>query len=122
MATTQFNVRVNAAEKIAGDEALASVDYSPSRMVQSVWGYAARNKNNKKALRKLTRILEESTQPAEDSVKEKRLKWANEGPRIFINALKEMGIQDLSTVKLPNDEDLLYQAYLDKMDERGMPA
>ncbi|MBQ9067594.1 MAG: hypothetical protein IJ131_00835 [Eggerthellaceae bacterium] len=122
MATTQLNVRINAQDKVLGDEALASIDYTPSRMVQAVWGYAARNRRNKKALRKLAEVLEDETRSEEMAEKERRAALIQEGPQIFMNMMKEMGIEDPFSIELPSDDELLYQAYLDKMAERGMSA
>ena len=121
MPTTQFNVRIDEDDKAAGDEAFASIDYSPSQIVQAVWNYAARNRRNKKALRKLTSLVGQQ-EKADLSEKETRLQWHARASKIYSDMLKEMGIEGIPEPVNMTDEELLYQAYLDKMAERGMPV
>ena len=121
MATTQFNVRIDEADKAAGDDAFASIDYSPSQIVQAVWGYAARNRRNKKALRELTTLVDQQASAAA-SEKERKLSMLEEGQQLYLNMLEEMGIEGIPAPLEMTDEELLYQAYLEKMAERGMPV
>lgn len=119
MPTTQFNVRIDEIEKNVGDEAFASIDYSPSQVVQEVWGYAARNRQNKRALRKLVSLVNQQEE-SKLSEHEERLKWHESASHLYTDMLKEMGIESLPEPLDMTDDELLYQAYLDKMEERGM--
>ncbi len=121
MSTTQFNVRLEEDDKQAGDEAFASIDYTPSQVVQAVWAYAARNRRNKKALRKLASLLDGQTAET-SSEQEDRLKWHAAAPKMYKDMLKEMGIKETPAPLGLTDEELLYQAYVDKAAERGMPV
>ena len=121
MTTTQFNVRIDANTKTLGDEAFSSINYTPSRIVQEVWGFAARNRRSKKALRQLVDLV---AAPAEEpaSERERKARLIEDGPGILLRMLAENGVENPESIVLPSDEDLLYQAYLDKMAERGMSA
>ena len=119
MASSQLNVRIDEKERASGDEALASIGYSPSQVVQSVWRFAAQNRHNKTALRRLSSLLEESHEN-DESEKERRLRAHETGHHIYSDALEAMGIT--GTPKPPDlsDDELLYQAYLDRMQEKGL--
>ena len=121
MSTTQFNVRIDEDDKVAGDEAFASIDYSPSQVVQAVWNYAARNRCNKKALRKLTSLIDQQ-EKAELSEKDRRLQWHAAAPQMYADLVKQMGIDGIPEPLAATDEELLYQAYVDKAAERGLPV
>ena len=121
MGTTQMNVRLDAGEKAAGDAAWESIGYTPSRIVQETWSFAARNRYNKHALRKFAKHLGESGNQL-SSEQEDRLKWHALAPGIYETMLAEMGIEGIPEPLGITDGELLYEAYLDKMAEKGMPA
>ena len=121
MAMTQMNVRLDAEEKAAGDAAWASIGYTPSRLVQEMWRFATRNRNNKRALREVALKLEEPA-PELSPEQEERLKWHAMVPGIYESMLAEMGIEGIPEPLDITDDELLYEAYLDKMAEREMPV
>ena len=124
MATTQMNVRINEDIKAAGDAALASIGLTPSGMVQAIWSYAARNRHNKKALRELAQFAKEDPKAEakkQRSEAERKHDLVMKGPQIYLDMLDRMGIENPGQAHMPSDDELLYQAYLDKMAERGSP-
>ena len=120
MAATQMNIRIDEDVKKAGDAALASVNYSPSLMVQTVWDYAARNRHNKKALQRLVQVVEDSEGKSPQAEKTRKLKQLHSGLEMRKLLLEQMGIEGVPRPCDLTDEDLLYQAHLDKMAERGV--
>ena len=52
--------------------------------------------------------------------KERRLRAHETGQHIYSDALKEMGVIEGSQPPDLSDDELLFQAFLDKMEERGM--
>ena len=120
MATAQINARIGASAKVLGDQALESVGYTPTRAIRALWGYAGRNLHDRKALRALLDKLEgsgEGGDNADDACQ--RMERVQEGPLIFQNALREMGISDFSPCDV-SDEELLERAHMEKMAERGL--
>ena len=114
MATLQMNVRMDSATKPAGDEALASIGYTPSGIVHAIWNYASRNRHNRDALRSLRKLLE----PTEADKTAEAHSWVASGPSIYKNILLSMCIEASPAPLQQSDDDLLLQAHLDKMAER----
>ncbi len=117
MATTQINARISFEAKQRGDRALNEIGYTPTRAIRALWRFAGENLGNGDVLRDLLETLESvgKTDSAED--REKRVLLAETGPLIFEQALAELNISP-QTEEIPYD-DLLEQAYIDKMTERG---
>ena len=115
MLTTQLNVRMDAKTKPGGDQALASIGYTPSSVVQAVWRFAERNRHDKKALLELRNLLE----PAERNQEKPKQSWVQEAPLIYKHLLENMGIENTPAPLEQTDEELLFQAHLEKMAERG---
>ena len=118
MATTQMNVRIDCDVKPAGDAALASIGFTPSSVIQAVWRFAERNKRNRKELLRLKAVLESAEQSASDE--EDAKSWVVAGPAIYADMLAEMGIEGDPQPLEESTEDLLFQAYQDKLEERGL--
>lgn len=118
---TQMNVRIDADIKAAGDEAFASIGCTPSHVVQAIWNYAARNRHDKKALRRLNQMVEKPIDEEAQRNIERRLELVRQGPQLYLNMLKKMGIEGVPEPLDISDEELLYEAYLDRMAEKGMP-
>ena len=118
MLTTQLNVRMDAEIKPSGDQALAEIGYTPSGVVQAVWRFAARNRHNRQTLLELRRILD----PDEHDHSEPRRDWVQEAPHLYERLLQGMGIEGEPAPLPQTNEELLFQAHLDKMAERGMLA
>lgn len=57
MAAVQMNTRIDSALKAAGDEAFAELGYSPSEAVRLIWGFAARNRHDKRKMADMIRLL-----------------------------------------------------------------
>ena len=118
MASMQMNVRIDKEDKLAGDEAFESIGYTPSKIVQAVWSYGARNRNNRKRLRALTKLLEETESAEKEEAQKSKYEWPLSGPQLYLDFLAEMGITDPKPLDIDDDE-LLWQAYLDRAEEKG---
>ena len=116
MATIQMNVRMDAAIKPIGDEAFASIGYTPSSLIQALWRFASRNRHNRKALRELRTMLET------DSLDEEapQRSWVESTPLLYEQMLRDMGIEGTPAPLQLTDEELLFQAHLEKAAEREM--
>lgn len=120
MATAQINARIDADVKARGDQALSSIGYSPTRIIRAVWEFAGRNANNRKTLREWVESLESEEAKAQRDAEQKA--WEEklaEGPRIIERAYREMGIEHPRPLDI-SDEELLYEAHMEKMIERGL--
>lgn len=114
MATTQLNVRINSEDRRAGDEAFSSLGLTPSQVVQGVWGYAARNRGNKQALREIARIIE----PPDDALEAERarkIELAEKGPELFENLMAQLGIKHPEFVEIPSDDELMSQLVIEEL-------
>ena len=83
MTAVQMNTRIDAALKADGDAAFAEFGYSPSEAVRLVWGFAARNRGNKRKMADLIRQLKspreaEADQAAEDQRQAEAKRWLEE--------------------------------------------
>ena len=120
MVASQVNVRLDSALKRSGDQALSSIGYTPTRAVRALWTFCGNAAHDTKKLRAIFALLEggEAENGTQDETRMK-MKRVEEGPLIFENALREMGVEDLAPSGL-SDEELLEQAYRDKWAERGL--
>ena len=119
MATAQINARIDASVKEAGDRALSQIGYTPTKAIRRLWEFAGAHLHDSSALRDLFTLLESNDDPsdaqAQAALLEERIL---SGPLIFEQALSELGISQGRDFGL-SDEELLEQAYLEKMTERG---
>lgn len=121
MGMTQINARISASVKLAGDAALNEAGYTPTQAIRALWEYAGRNRGNEKELRRVFDVLEgKNDVGSRGSEVARRLQIAAEGPLIAERALSEMGIDPAVYSDDAADKDLLEQALLDKMRERGL--
>ena len=117
MATAQINVRINPETKQRGDRALSEIGFTPTRAIRALWRFAGENLGNGNALRTMLETLENTGAPNAAEERERRVLLAESGPLIFEQALADLGATpDIEDV--PYDE-LLEQAYVDKMTKRG---
>lgn len=79
MAAVQMNTRIDEALKAEGDAAFAELGYSPSEAVRLVWGFAARNRHNRRKMAEMVQQLKDPREAgAEQKVEEQRQKEAEE--------------------------------------------
>lgn len=125
MATAQINARIDSDLKTSGDRALEMLGYSPTRIIRLLWGFVADNWHDTVAMQALFDLLENHKQDSNANCDaEARAQRAEEGPRIVANALSEMGVSQRTLSALADTpyDDLLEQAYIEKLDERGLLA
>lgn len=123
MATAQINARIDADLKASGDRALEQMGYSPTRIIRLLWSYVAGNWHNTDAMHELFDLLEDRKRDSSaDHETELRVRHAEEGSRIVANALANMGVSQhtLSTLADTPIDDLLEQAYAEKLGDRGL--
>lgn len=117
MTTTQINARINIEAKQRGDRALSEIGFTPTRAIRALWHFAGESLGDREALHTMLETLENAGKSNAADDREKRVLLAESGPLIFERALAEMGATS-QTEDTPYD-DLLEQAYIDKMTERG---
>lgn len=121
--TVQMNVRLDAALKEQGDEVLARIGYTPSQMVRTIWGYAARHATDPSALAKMIEELEEESQTEPDPFEEKG-RILHEGWAMMDEFRKTWGLE--ASVPKDDDERMEYyerlreEAYFERLEERGL--
>ena len=113
----QMNVRIPRALKVAGDEALASVGFTPSGAVRALWEKVA---ERGEGLSEIVSLLS-GTSDAHAMASLDDDDPVFRGQRIIDDGLRAMGI-DPSRLKPSglSDEELMEAAYYDKMAERGL--
>lgn len=99
MATTQMNIRIDAKTKEQGDAVFAEIGYTPTRVVRLLWEYAACMKSKPDEVEQLLKEAERTMDPAAEDERQRRIRVADEGLRIFPNFLATMGIQDAAPFK-----------------------
>ena len=117
MAAVQMNMRIDATLKAAGDLAIREGGSSPTRIVRSVWEYAARNRHKPQAVQELLDFLEgtptcEASRVTEDVIIEQVMR----GPHIIEEFYRERGI-DPSAAPETSYEDLKAAAFDDEFAE-----
>ena len=122
MATAQLNARIKAQIKAAGDQALSQAGYSPTQAIRLLWSYAAEHWHDIAAINKLFDLLKGESESSLSDQTSLRVRRAQEGPLIFVDACAEMGVSEhaINAISKLTDEDLLEQARLDKLEERGL--
>ena len=119
MATAQINARIDASMKALGDAALSFAGGSPTRAVRALWAFAGRNRHNASLLRETIEKLEGS--PASSlSEDEGRAALLEKGPAIFENAVKGLGVRCFKGDTDVSYEELLEEAYEEKLVQRGI--
>lgn len=93
--TTQFNVRMDAVLKKAGDEALRRAGLTPTEAVRALWEYVSQPSLNPAEIRtflesgKSKGALEEG-----ETERERRMEWVRRGPQILEAYFKEQGLSE----------------------------
>ena len=120
MSTAQINARIDSALKDAGDRSLATIGYTPTNAIRTLWKYASDNAHD---LRKLHALFDEleGKRSREDPLDaaQLRMERVKEGPLIFERALHELGVEKVAASGF-TEEELLEQAYREKWEERGL--
>lgn len=113
MPMTQMNVRIDADLKKAGDEALASIGLTPSETVRMVWQAAAERKDGLQKLKEMapSRRAAEVVNARENGF---------EAMRNTVDRFMADRGYDLATPVNMSDEELLEQALVERMKERGL--
>ena len=119
MPTAQINARIDADKKTLGDLALAEIGCAPTRAVRALWDFAGKNRGNTAVLHDMLETLEGASSLNSDCKLESRVRLAESGPSIYSDALAELGIDRAAVSPEDSYDDLLEQAYIDKMAERG---
>lgn len=91
MPTTQMNVRIDEHAKAVGDRVFASIGYSPTRVVRTIWEIAAHFENDPAQVEKMLREAEGLLRPAPDEERARMVRLAEEGPREFERFLAVAG-------------------------------
>lgn len=121
MSTTQLNVRLDNELKTQVDEALATMGRSATDAVRTLWLYIAQQQRANK-LATADNLLQRLAAEARDVASvEHRRKLPAEGERIYVDGLRELGLDagNLKPLSI-SDEELLEEALLERMGERGL--
>lgn len=119
MATTQMNVRIEEDTKVAGDAVFEKLGYTPTQVVRIVWQYAGLHAGNSDVLGKLLDDASRAIEPAESEERQRLADGLAQGPQIYKHYLSSLGVQSLPPSGL-SEEELLEEAYLERMRERGL--
>ncbi len=97
MAAVQMNTRIDEALKAEGDAAFAELGYSPSEAVRLVWGFAARNRRNKRKMAEMIQRLKDPRETeAENRAEERRRaeaeEWVERWDTVFDSFFDETGL------------------------------
>ena len=121
MTPVQMNVRIDRDLKEAGDAAFADIGYTPTEAVRELWGFAKRNRHNRRAMAEVMRTLRDPREvEREEADRAKRIaeaeEWLNRGPRIIRDYYAQFGIEYDSLPPLTHEDydRLLEEAYDEK--------
>ena len=97
MAAVQMNTRIDEKLKAEGDAAFAEFGYSPSEAVRLMWGFAARNRLNR---RKIAEVIQQLKDPCEvdaerkakEQLQREAEEWAASIPALVQQFFDEFGI------------------------------
>ena len=120
MATTQINVRIDDAVKLAGDQAMSTVGFTPTQAIRALWEFAQRNRHDHRKLATMFDMLTEKDAPHDVPLgAEEREAIIEEGPRIIERALADMGVETFCPPDF-SDKDFLEDALASDMEEKGL--
>ena len=124
MAAVQMNVRLDDALKREGDEVFSDAGFTSTEVVRAVWGFARRNRHNRRAVVDLMRSLRDPQEvEREQAAREKRIAeaedWLERGSRIIRDYYAQFGIDYDSLPPLTHEDydRLLEEAYAEKYPE-----
>ena len=114
----QMNVRIPRALKVAGDEALASVGFTPSEVVRAVWEKAAKRG---KDLAEVIGVLRGKGEEAAVTVNKEAIEPVLSAQRAITEGMRELGV-DLSASQAPalSYKELREMARLERLQEKGL--
>ena len=126
MAPVQMNVRIEQDLKNAGDAAFEDIGYTPTEVVREVWGFAKRNRRNRRALNDLMRTLrdpreEEADEEARTRREAEFEEWLARGPGIVRDYCTHSGIDHGSIPRMTALEydELLGDGLLEEYEQGG---
>ncbi len=120
-ASAQLNVRMDPQLKAAGDAGLADIGFSPSEAVRALWTLAAHRGKDALQVKKLLAMassaaVEEAAAEDPDVPDVLRRGW-----NIVPDGMAKLGIALKPRRDTPDAyEDMLYEEYLERMQERGL--
>lgn len=121
MSPVQMNVRIDRSLKEDGDAVFADLGYTPTEVVREVWGFARRNRHNRRVVADFMRSLRDPREiEDEEAARAKRAKeaeeWLDRGPRIIRDYYAQFGIDYDSLPPLTHEDydRLLEEAYDEK--------
>ena len=115
-ANSQMNVRIDRALKERGDAALLAAGFSPTEAIRALWHLACGSEHDLGELAKLLsrgRALERG-EAVQTDVGPLEAGWA-----LYAGACAELGFSPMATA-VPSDKELLEQALLDRLVEKGL--
>lgn len=115
-ATAQINARLSPTLKAAGDEALASIGFSPTQVIRALWEKASRRGEDLEEVAILLRGSEGRQQ--HDSMQPDEVLAA--GWALMDEVYRTLGIDPSVKHDLPDDREMLEQALYERLVERGL--
>ena len=114
-----MNVRIDEQQKAAGDAVFALVGYSPTDVVRTVWGFAARNASEPSAVRDLLASMRAPLDPEQEEELQRRQKLLDESANIYQRFLDSVGVEELPSMDHRDIRDLRQQAYVARALQKG---
>ncbi len=106
-----MNVRIDEKQKSAGDAVFELIGYTPTEVVRTVWGYAARNAGEPSAVKDMLHSMRAPLDDAQLEEQERRRQLFDESANIYQRFLDEVGIDQLPPASEPDLHDMRRQAY-----------
>ena len=112
---TQMNVRIGARLKQAGDDALSSIGFTPTRVVRALWEYAAQRGEALEEVKQLLVKAESGSLQRESTHDALRDGW-----QIIPDGLSALGISAESMTLVAQDESAAIEAArLERAEQKG---
>jgi RHH-type rel operon transcriptional repressor/antitoxin RelB len=108
-----MNVRIDEKLKQAGDEALASIGMSPSQAVRLLWQRAAEHGEGLERVKALAQVA------GSDSSEGERVNGIAEERAVLERGIAALELDKARPLTV-NDEELLEEAALERLHERGL--
>lgn len=114
----QMNVRLDEDLRVQGNLALQAAGYTPSQAVRMLWEFAARNRYETEAIRVGFECLEEEGVGGDGSTPGAKSPFS--APVDAIEEFRKARGIKVEAGSCPSIDELLYEAYLEKCEERGL--
>ena len=112
---TQMNVRISAQVKQEGDEALASIGFTPTQAVRALWSHAAKRGEALEEVKRFLMKVERGSAKGELASSALEAGW-----QIIPNGLAELGISSEAMARVVQDEPALIEdARLERFELKG---